>query len=67
MGRRRSAALLKQITDRGIDEVQRVPIFCVRVRLWTWEAFISLSRKSDRPDRTYATEEDYAAKALRTG
>jgi len=45
MGRRRSAAPLKQITDKGIDEMQRVADFLRPLELVDWEAFISLSRK----------------------
>jgi len=65
MGRRRPAAPLKQITDKEIDKVQRVSASvgaCGRGRL-----LFHCRAKSDRPDRTYATEEDYAAPALRTG
>ena len=65
MGRKRPAAPLKQIADKGIDKVQHVSASvgaCGGVRL-----LFHCRAKSDRPDRTYATEEGYAATALWTG
>jgi len=53
MGRRRPAAPLKQITDKGIDEVQRVADFLRPLELVGLGGFYFMPRKRTTPPRPY--------------